>query len=374
MRGQDQHALTGPLTGTRSFAGVVRLGGVTFPDADVSATYLAAPALAWEGGGSFAMTGITTPTAVRDRTFTLRNTGNVAQTPPTPAVAGSGTGFSYALFGTTCGALLLPNATCTATVWATYTADVADAPGQLTAGPATVALAGSAAGCVAGNQVFTASGTFTRPPFFQGCTVRILAVGGGGGGGQGGRGIAGGGGGSGRVARYVGPSSNLPVGPIAVTVGIGGAGGIILEDLVSGPAKSSWDGPWNGQHGGDSAFGSFLTAKGGAGGLGGVCWWSHPLCQWSLTLPGPQIYGTGGGASHRPDGYALAGSAGGCAGRAGASNGGNTSSCPYTGPSYDMPGANGQGPFLLSGFPQRSIAAGNGGPPQLYNGGHHHHR
>jgi hypothetical protein len=287
MRGQDLHALTGPLTGTRSFAGIVRLGGATFPDADVSATYLAAPALAWEGGGSFAMTGITTPTATRDRTFTLRNTGNVAQMPPTPTATGSGTGFSYALLGTTCGPQLLPNATCTATVRATYTADVADAPGQLTAGPATVVLAGSAAGCVAGNQVFTTSGTFTRPPFFQTCTVRILAVGGGGGGGGGhaGAGIAGGGGGSGRVRQIVVLGSDLPVGPVAVTVGTGGAGGIIPA-VMPRPAPS-WNGPWNGQHGGASSFGTLLTAEGGSGGLGGPCWWTvnPPYCDTGARPP-----------------------------------------------------------------------------------------
>jgi hypothetical protein len=354
MRGQDLHALTGPLTGARSFAGVVRLGGVAFPEADVSATYLAAPALAWEGGGSFAMTGITTSPATHDQTFTLRNIGNVAQTPPTPTVAGSGTGFSYALLGTTCGPQLLPNATCTATVQATYTADVADAPGQLTAGPATVALAGSAAGCIAGNQVFTTSGTFTRPPFFQGCTVRILAVGGGGGGGGGhaGAGIAGGGGGSGRVARHEGPASALPVGPIIVTVGTGGAGGSALGAVLSGPA-SSWDGPWNGQSGGASSFGSLLTAQGGAGGLGGICWWSHPACNWGQTPL--QSIGTGGGAPRR---YNIAGSAGGAAGRAGASNGGSTSAY-YINP-ITLPGANGQGLFPLSGF-QRPVAAGAGG-------------
>jgi hypothetical protein len=347
MLGQDLHALTGPLTGTRSFAGVVRLGGV-----------------AWEGGGSFAATGITTPTDTRDQTFTLPNIGNVAQTPPTPTVAGSGTSFSYALLGTTCGAPLLPDATCTATVRATYTADVADsadvadAPGQLAAGPATVALAGFAAGCVAGNQVFTASGTFTRPAFFQGCTtVHILAVGGGGGGGNGhgNAGIAGGGG-SGRVARTVVPASALPPGPIAMTVGAGGAGGL------AAPYSHPWNGQtWNGQNGQPSAFGSLLTAPGGTSGITGACWWSFPTCSWG-NVP-PSAMGIGGGAPFFLEaGYGVAGSAGGGAGRAGASDGGGT-------PAYNidpvvLPGADGQGssfPLALSGFSQRTVAAGDGG-------------
>jgi hypothetical protein len=65
---------------------------------------------------------------------------------------------------------------------------------------------------------------------------------------------------------------------------------------------------------------------------------------------------TGGGAPYR---YDIAGSAGGAAGRAGASNGGSTSAY-YINP-ITLHGANGQGLFPLSGFSQRSIAAGAGG-------------
>jgi hypothetical protein len=80
---------------------------------------------------------------------------------------------------------------------------------------------------------------------------------------------------------------------------------------------------------------------------------------------------TGGGAPNR---YSIAGSAGGAAGVAGASNGGSTSG--YTtsyvqdssgfifnpGP-FTVLGANGQGPFPLSGFSQHTVAAGAGGDP-----------
>jgi Flp pilus assembly pilin Flp len=361
--GMVEYGALAALIAVAALGAVLMLGQRITDMLGRAADVLTSPVFAWSGGGTFTLTSPTGNPSVVDRTFTLTNIGSVAGTPEVPTVSGSGPGYVFSLVAHDCNRVLAVGETCSATVRATYTDNVAAATGTLD-GPATVALAGSAAGCLAGNQVFTTSGTFTRPPFFQDCTVRILAVGGGGGGGigQGGRGIAGGGGASGRVSQTQVPASTLPVGPISVTVGMGGAGGIIPEELKSG-AATSWNGPWNGQHGGASSFGDLLTAAGGAGGLGGVCWWSHPLCDWSSTLPGALMYGTGGGASGRLDGYVFAGSAGGAAGRNGASNGGSTSN--YPGTPINVLGATGQGPFPLSGFSQRSVAAGAGGSRSL---------
>jgi hypothetical protein len=100
-------------------------------------------------------------------------------------------------------------------------------------------------------QIFTASGTFAVP---NGVTaVRVTVIGGGGAGGYHVT-LPGGGGGAGGQA--TGVVSNLTPGQvIAVTIGSGGA-----------PLSS----PGNGNNGGTSAFGGFMSATGGAGGLGGT--------------------------------------------------------------------------------------------------------
>ena len=100
-------------------------------------------------------------------------------------------------------------------------------------------------------QVFTSSGNFVVP---NGVTsVRVTAVGGGGAGGYHST-MPSGGGGAG--AQAVGVVSGLTPGQvIAVTVGAGGA------------APSAYD---NGNNGGASSFGSYMTAGGGVGGNGGT--------------------------------------------------------------------------------------------------------
>jgi Flp pilus assembly pilin Flp len=275
--GMVEYGALAALIAVAALGAVLMLGQRITDMLERAADVFTSPVFAWSGGGTFTLTSPTGNPSVVDRTFILTNIGSVAGTPEVPTVSGSGPGYVFSLVAHDCNRVLAAGETCSATVRATYTDTVAAATGTL-GGPATVALAGSAAGCLAGNQVFTTLGTFTRPPFFQDCTVRILAVGGGGGGGSGHAnvGYAGGGGGSGRVARYEGPASALPVGPIAVTVGTGGAGGIspwtssqqftTSDNLpIPGPAPS-WNGPWNGQNGGASTFGSLLTAAGGSGG------------------------------------------------------------------------------------------------------------
>lgn len=99
-------------------------------------------------------------------------------------------------------------------------------------------------------QVFTADGTWTRPPFVR--AVRVTVVGGGGGGGgttgtgSSTFGAGGGGGGGGAAVKWI----TAPGSSEAVTVGTGGSG-------------SSGSG---GADGGDSSFGAHCSASGGGGG------------------------------------------------------------------------------------------------------------
>ncbi|WP_337047435.1 glycine-rich domain-containing protein [Serratia liquefaciens] len=112
---------------------------------------------------------------------------------------------------------------------------------------------GAMGGCLIGVQRFTASGTYTPTPGTR--YVIVEAVGGGGGGGgcsdtSVDNAAVSGGGGSGSYVRT--KIDNATIGDAtAITIGIGGAGG------VGGNA---------GTIGGDTKFGSLVTATGGRGG------------------------------------------------------------------------------------------------------------
>jgi hypothetical protein len=115
-------------------------------------------------------------------------------------------------------------------------------------------------------QLFTANGTWTKPVVGPNATTEVQAVGGAGSGGGGSMGAAGtlrpggGGGGAGARASALYRTADLTA-TVSVTVGQGGAA--VASAAVNG------NGP-NGNPGTATTFGAFLTALGGAAGIGGV--------------------------------------------------------------------------------------------------------
>jgi Flp pilus assembly pilin Flp len=106
------------------------------------------PAFTWSGGGAFTLTGPMGNPGIVERTFTLTNTGTLAGVPTLPTVSGSGSGYAFSLVSHDCAGVLSVDGTCSATVRATYTDNVAAATGTL-GGPAPQALTGSASGFAA---------------------------------------------------------------------------------------------------------------------------------------------------------------------------------------------------------------------------------
>ena len=109
-----------------------------------------------------------------------------------------------------------------------------------------------------GQQIFTASGTFTVPAGVSRVFVSLVGGGGGGAGAISGAPYTPGGGGAGGV-QYRVPLAVTPGQAIAVTIGAGGAAG--LGSNYGGSYANS-----NGASGGASSFGALLTVSGGGGG------------------------------------------------------------------------------------------------------------
>lgn len=144
-------------------------------------------------------------------------------------------------------------------------------------------------------QVFSASGTWTKP---SGCTavhVELLGAGGGGGSGErrptnnGCMGAGGGGGGSYVSAVLIASTLGATE---SVTVGAGGTGGAaVTTDSTPGN---------NGSVGGNTTFGSVLTAYGGGGGAGGNDGSGHGAGGGGAGTLGAGATGTTSGAGGSP--------------------------------------------------------------------------
>jgi len=111
------------------------------------------------------------------------------------------------------------------------------------------------------SQVFTSSGTWTKPS--AGTYAEVILIGAGGGGGSGKKAASpsygGGGGGGGGLTRWIFPLSQLSA-TESVTIGTGGTGGAAVT-------VNSTDGN-DGTAGGDSSFKTLKAGGGGAGGKG----------------------------------------------------------------------------------------------------------
>ena len=185
--------------------------------------------------------------------------GNAAGLSSTLAVGSGGTGqTSY-----TDGQLLIGNSTGNTLAKGTLTAgsgiSVTNGPG------AAITIASTVTSGQLKTQLFTSPGTWTNPGSVT--QVRVLVIGAGGGSGSKATGYNPGTGGGGGVGYAV----NVPVsGPVAVTIGVAGAGATY---------------PGSGASGGTSSFGSLVSCTGGGGGTPG-----NPT-------PTAQIPGTPGSAT-----------------------------------------------------------------------------
>lgn len=188
-------------------------------------------------------------------------------------------------------------------------------------------------------QTFTANGTFTVPA--SATKVEVQAWGGGGGGGAAGNGLFGtgrGGGGAGGAFTRAYPSVT---GIYTITVGAGGAGGTGSNN--------------NATAGGESSFGTLVTAAGGAQGANGA---NGNGAGGGVTTGGTYNGGAGAAGSN-------SGSGGGGGGAGNGGDGGSASTTTGgTGGTGTIPGgdgANGRTSGNQNGLSATALAGGGGG-------------